>query len=88
MAYEFKGFVIPDRMMAGLVRYVDHRIPPGGFLTAVICNDLRGAVLRADAENIVNLRAYIGWLYNEAPSSCWGSPERFKEWLELSNTEV
>jgi hypothetical protein len=23
----------------------------------------------------------VGWLYNEAPAQCWGSPAKVKEWL-------
>ena len=81
MSYEFKGFYIPERMMGGITRYVEQGIPPGHFLSAVISNDLSEAVSRADEENIKNLPAYIGYLYNEVPSSCWGSPEKMKAWI-------
>lgn len=35
---------IPEHTKAALDRYVNDRIPPGGFLTAVLTNDLTGAV--------------------------------------------
>ena len=41
--YEFRGMYISDHMMEGIMRYIDHGINPGDFLTAVICNDLKGA---------------------------------------------
>jgi len=81
MNYTFRGFVIPEYMMGGIQRYIDHGLEPGDFLTAVICNDLHLAVGRADDLNIVNLPAYVGYLYNEAPSECWGSREKMEAWI-------
>jgi hypothetical protein len=80
--YRFRQFYIPERMMGGLTRYVDHGIEPGGFLTAVISNDLKEAVSRADDENLAKLPAYVAWLYNEAPRGCWGSRENMQRWME------
>lgn len=80
--YKFRSFYIPKRMMEGLTRYIDHRVEPGGFLKAVISNDLKGAVGLADDENLLNLPAYVTYLYNEAPSLCWGSKENMQTWLK------
>ena len=79
--YTFREFYIPERMMGGLTRYIEEGIEPGHFLAAVICNDLREAVGRADDENIRNIPAYVGYLYNHAPSSSWGSREKFDAWI-------
>ena len=79
--YSFRNFYIPIRMMDGLERYINHHVPPGDFLSAVIKNNLRATIERADDENIANLPAYIGFLYNEAPSQCWGSEQAFKNWI-------
>lgn len=72
---------IPERMQDALKRYVHERIQPGQFLTAVLRNDLKEAVGRADDENLPLLPLYVRWLYNVAPGCCWGSPENVKEWL-------
>ncbi len=80
--YTFRGFFIPEYMMGPLQRYIKERSPVGDFLTAVICNDLKGAVDRADDTNLANIPAYVGYLYNEAPSGCWGSQEAMARWLE------
>jgi hypothetical protein len=85
--YRFRDWYIPDRMMAGLQRYINDHVPVGDFLTAVLRNDLMEAVNRADEENMANLPAYVGYLYNEAPSSCFGSPERVRKWLEAGQKE-
>lgn len=79
--YKFGEFYIPERMMGGLARYIAQGIPPGDFLSAVICNDLKEAIGRADDENIRNLPAYVSYLYNKAPSRCWGSSEKMRAWM-------
>jgi hypothetical protein len=75
-------YYIPDRMARALDGYINHGWPLGSFLTAVISNNLSEAVGRADYENLANLPAYVAYLYNEAPSPCWGSPEKMDEWLK------
>lgn len=80
--YRFQEFYISDRMMGGLHRYINERIKPGDFLTAVLENNLSEACSRADDENIKNLPAFVAYLYNNAPSTCWGSPEKVAEWLK------
>lgn len=72
---------IPDYMTGAVVRYVADRIHPGGFLTAVLTNDLREACSRADDINRHHLFDYIMFLYNYAPAGCWGSPQAVGEWL-------
>ena len=79
--YHFRKYFIPDRMMAGIKRYVEEGIEPGHFLQAVICNDLAEAVSRADDENLDNLAAYVVYFYNKVPSNLWGSKEKMDKWL-------
>lgn len=86
--YTFRGFHIPERMMGGITRYIEQGVPPGDFLTAIICNDLYEAVGRADDENIANIPAYVGYFYNNAPSQCWGSVEKFNAWMDSKRTPV
>jgi hypothetical protein len=66
----------------GLDRYANERIPTGGFLRAVLENDLRGACERADDENAHDLYEIVRYCYNRIPAVCWGSPESVKKWLE------
>lgn len=73
---------IPDYTMEALRRYIDQRIPTGGFLEAVLSNDLREACGRADENNQRVLPELVAYLYNEAPSSCWGSREKVVAWLK------
>jgi hypothetical protein len=83
--YTFQDFYIPERMMPGIKRYIEERIQPGRFLTAVICNNLKVAVMYADEENVRNLPAYVAYFYNETPSTCWGSEEEMKAWINADS---
>lgn len=73
---------IPEHMQSALRRYVLQGLKPGDFLTAVICNDLRNAVGRADSDNLPLLKLYVQWFYNVAPGTCWGSRDIMVRWME------
>lgn len=73
---------IPRHLRPGLIRYLDHGILPGGFLQAVICNDLREACVRADDAARPRLWAIIRFLHWEAPAGSWGSPEALMKWVQ------
>ena len=85
--HEFQGFYIPERMMGGIKRYITHGIPPGSFLTAIICNNLTEAVARADDENMQNLPAYANYFYWEVPGNAWGSKEKMDAWMAWKERE-
>lgn len=65
-----------------LQRYVDNKIPTGGFLTAVLSNDLKEACVRADHINIRRIPEIVAYCYNNIPAICWGSRERVQAWLD------
>jgi hypothetical protein len=75
-------FLIPHHMHDGIVLYLLHGIEPGGFMTAVICNDLKNAFGRADHINREAMFDYVNWFYNAAPSECWGSVENMNDWIK------
>lgn len=64
-----------------LERFVQQRVPLGDFLTAVLENDLMGAMGRADTDNLQNLPAICAYVYNEMPSPCHGSRAKVEAWL-------
>ncbi len=74
--------LIREDVLESLKMYVDDRIPTGSFLGAVLSNDLRGAMMRADDDNLATLFHIVAYVYNEIPSECWGSPERVNAWLD------
>jgi hypothetical protein len=74
--------LIPYHMIGGLRLFIEDGIPPGSFLTALLSNDLRETFARADEENSRSIKNWLIFLYNYAPSDCWGSPAKFNAWIE------
>ncbi len=78
----FNYELLPEHIRGAMQRYIENRIEPGGFLTAVLSNDLMGAMARADNINRIELYSICNFIYNEAPSTCHGSPEKVRAWLK------
>ena len=78
---------IPSHMHGGIIRYYENGIEPGGFLCAVINNDLHGALGQADDTNINCLKAYGMWFYNQAPIGSYGQPDSVKKWCNPDRLE-
>ena len=72
---------VPTHTLGGIDRYINEHIEPGGFLMAVLENNLREAFARADMSNREAMFDIVSYLYNEAPAACWGSPEKVHTWL-------
>lgn len=72
---------IPEHCQSWLLDYLRYGIQPGGFLLAVLSNDLKDACARADETNQRALYDYIYVLYNDAPSDAWGSPAHVTAWI-------
>jgi hypothetical protein len=74
----------PEEIYNSIDRYVEHRIEPGGFLRAVLENDLSGALGRADVMNRYLIFDIVSYVYNRVPFVCCGSREKVKKWLSGS----
>jgi len=64
-------------------RYVLDGIPLGGNLRAIVSNDLRETIATADDHRRLALFPIVGYLYNDVPSSCWGSREKHDAWMAM-----
>jgi hypothetical protein len=73
-------FDIPDYLAWSLARYVVLALPPGGFLTAVLQNDLHGAVNRADEDSLAALARVSACVYNLLPGNCHGDAKAIARW--------
>lgn len=71
---------IPTNTLSTLDNWGEFGYECGGFLTAVLENDLSGAVARADHINIKIIPDIVKYVFNELPAACWGSPEAVKRW--------
>ena len=67
--------------------YWRNGLPPGGFIEAVLCNDLKEAFGRADLGNRFALFAIVSYCYNNIPGSVWGSREKFSATMDLSREQ-
>jgi len=82
---------IPPLILESMQAYVEHKQPVGSFLEAVLTNNLKEAVARADPECEAALGDIVMWFYWEAPSTCWGSVEKVRAWLtpvQLESTSL
>lgn len=82
MGYSFRGFELDDYWVDKLDRYAADGEGVGGFLYAVLSNDLSMAVGHADGDNLKVLPAFIGYAYNRIPSQSWGSAAKVDAWQE------
>lgn len=64
---------VPQHTIEALERYVFHGLEPGSFLMAVLCNDLAGAVGRADPWNRRAIPEIVEFVYNRLPGNSWGN---------------
>lgn len=86
--YTHRGAYLPENLRQSLDRYAKYGVPTGGFLRAVLENDLHMALARADASSLNALPAIAAYIYNCLPSTCWGNAEKVKahigEWFPRS----
>lgn len=78
---------LPPHMHDGMKNYLEHGIEPGSFLMSVLCNDLKGAFMRADHINQEYIAEIVSYCMSEVPSIAWGSPERVHIWMHGFKTE-
>lgn len=74
--------MISGRLLKALYGHIEHGHPTGGFLYAVLSNDLKESIARADVDSRLAMFNVVEFLYNFAPDPCWGSPEKVKTWQE------
>ena len=78
---------MPENIKSTLDMYVEHGYEPGGFIMAVLSNDLMGAFAKADSECIANMHTIIKYVYNRTPNGCHGSTQNVYDWIALKRAE-
>jgi len=69
-----------EDIIYSLKLYTENGIKPGGFLTAVLENNLMESFGRADHINRNRIGIICNYIYNDLPSSCHGSAEIVNAW--------
>lgn len=87
MADLFAGLhLVPSHMHDSIVLWIERGEPTphlmGEFLKALLSNDLMGAFAHADDSNRIGMERWVRFLYNYAPSPCFGSPEKMQAWYD------
>lgn len=78
----------PERFVEAFERYVNQGCQPGGFLRAVMCNNLVDAFHRADEDAMVMLPHIVAYMYNKLPGDAWGSDQRIDAFLARRRDEL
>lgn len=73
--------LIPQRILISLYEYVNNRQQTGGFLAAVLCNDLFAAIGKADKESLAAIREIVVFIHMEVPSPCYGNAAAVDAWI-------
>jgi hypothetical protein len=81
---DYVKHTIRDEILEGIDRWVLTGTDVGGFLSAVLRNDLLEAMERADENNSAHLREIVTYIYNECPIHCWDGRDkgRAEKWME------
>jgi hypothetical protein len=74
-----QNYILPH-LLEGLVRYANHRVAPGGFLTKCLENNFTEALFKADLESERCLRGIDIFINNVLPRSAWGSKQKVSLW--------
>lgn len=74
---------LPAEHFDSMANYILHGVPQGDFFSAVIGDSLMSAAAYADSTNKPLLHLYAQFLFNRAPSGCFGSNERREQWIDL-----
>lgn len=75
--------MIPPATQYAIDHYVESHQVLGGFIHAVLANDLERAALLADKDNAPALAEIALYCRNEIPAACWGSPAIVDKWLRM-----
>ncbi len=63
-------------------KYILNGEPVGGFLTALLENNLAEAAVRADPTNLEYLGELGRFIFYKTPEACWGCKQKVKAWQE------
>ncbi len=73
---------IPARVQNAIDGHVETGCGTGGFVKAVLENNLSQAIGAADPECSAILREIVEYVHWEIPGNCHGSVKKVKEWQD------
>jgi hypothetical protein len=79
--------LVPASIRGACEKHVVHGLQPGGFVEALLTNNLTEAITRADKHNLQRIDEIVLYLLNALPLTCWGSEEKVKLWRDMIEDE-
>ena len=76
-----------ESTLQALTMHRDQGKPVGGFVTAVLENNLVQAICYADEDNLRDIVEITKWVYQEMPGGAWGSPSKVRGWRDNGGAE-
>ncbi len=73
--------MIPKAIKYQIDQYIEAGVPPGGFLNAVLTNDLMVAIQKADETNKLHIPDIVTYLLNYLPPIAYGNAKNVTDWL-------
>lgn len=73
----------PEHNKKSINEYVERGIPQGDALDAIFMNNLRKFFWHADGHTLANCVAIYKYIYNKIPMDCWGSKEKYENWVAM-----
>lgn len=84
----FAIYEVPGEIREAFWHYFMYGWEPGGFGMAVLQNDFAGAVMRAHPSiSVEHLRGIALWFYNVRLPDAYGSEEKVRAWIALTDEE-
>lgn len=65
---------VPATTASTIINYMLYGMSPGGFVSAVLRNDLIGAFSMADSTNLNAMFSIVSFLYNDCPAELVNNP--------------
>ena len=77
---------VPERILNSLDGYAKRGETLGGFLSAVVENNLFQAIGHGDPESRAALKQIVTYVNCQLPPGCWGSKDKVKAWRASCTT--
>ena len=75
------SYFVPEKTRETIENYIQKGWHPGSFVKSVLANDLVGAILKADDNNLMSIKEIVEYVYWCVPSDVWGSYEEVNKHL-------
>jgi len=81
---KFEYWEVDNEYQLPIENYLLYGFNPGNFFSNVLYNDFFGAMVCSHPMNTVEaLKRVVKFILNCLPVECYGSPEKFNNWLSM-----